>query len=343
MSGHLPGVLKPITVPASWIYRFAIARRNARYDRPEHVTQLPVPVISIGNLTTGGTGKSPMVSWVVELLRDAGHRPTIAMRGYGARAGEESDEALEYRDRLPGVPVLVNPDRVAAITRALANQPEIDCVVLDDGFQHRRVARSLDLVLIDASRSTHRDALLPVGTLREPPESLGRADAVILTHASRIEPALEQWVERYHGAPALARTRHTWRGLHVHNATGSTAQSVAWLEGRRVVTLLGIGNPQAILGQVRAAGADVLINATARDHERYDRTRILSLIPLCDRADALFTTRKDWVKLRSLIDFSSFPVPVVTPDLGLTITDGEQQLRTRILEAMREGQRERQP
>lgn len=341
MSGHLPGVLKPITIPASWIYRFAIARRNARYDRPEHVTRLSVPVISIGNLTTGGTGKSPMVAWVVETLRNSGHHPAIAMRGYGARSGEESDEAIEYRDRFSEVPVIVHTHRAAAITRALPQHPEIDCIVLDDGFQHRRLARTLDLVLIDASRETHRDSLLPVGTLREPPESLGRADAVVLTHASNVDPALERWVEQNHGAPAIARTKHVWRGLQRHDASGTTDQAVAWLNGRRVVTMFGVGNPPAILGQVRAAGAEVLANVAARDHERYDRTRVLSLIPLCDRAEALFTTRKDWVKLRSLIDFSSFPVPVVIPDLGLSVIDGEQELRTRVLDAAREGQRER--
>lgn len=341
MSGHLPPVLRPVTVPASWIYRVVINRRNHRYDQPRNVTQTDRPVISIGNLTTGGTGKTPMVTWIVETLLNMGHRPAIAMRGYGARPGQKSDEALEYEDRWPNVPVFIDPDRAAGISRGLEVHPQIDCIVLDDGFQHRRLKRDLDVVLIDASRDTHRDELLPAGSLREPPAALARADAIILTHADIVPAALDAWIQKYHGAAALARTRHVWRGLQQHDRSGSTPLPGEWLRGRRVVTLLGIGHPQSVIRQVEAAGATVLADIAARDHARYDRTLVLSIVPLLDQADALFTTVKDWVKLRELIDFGSFPVPVVTPDLGIEFLAGEELLRTRLEDALRTARRNR--
>ena len=115
MSGPLPGLLAPVTIGASWFYRLAIRARNARFDRGVGVATVDRPVISVGNLTTGGVGKTPMVMWLVELLTKHGHRPVIAMRGYGSARGERSDEEAEYLDRLSDVPVLADPDRAAAL------------------------------------------------------------------------------------------------------------------------------------------------------------------------------------------------------------------------------------
>ena len=203
----MPGSFAPLTVPASWLYRFAINVRNARFDRGVGVVTLDRPVISVGNLTTGGVGKTPMVMWIAELLRRHDYRPVIGMRGYGARRGERSDEEAEYLDRLDDVAVVAEPDRAAALSTFLEDHREVDCAILDDGFQHRRIARQLDLVLIDASRRTLTDRFLPAGHLREPIANLQRADAVIVTRAEAIDVSLSAQIAQNLGKPPVSPAR----------------------------------------------------------------------------------------------------------------------------------------
>ena len=166
----------PITVPASWIYAAVVGIRNRGFDRGRNVWKADLPVISVGNLTLGGVGKSPMVAWIADLLIRQGHAPVIAMRGYMARPGEMADEHAEYLDRLEEIKVVASPDRTGALKSFLSDNTQIDCILLDDGFQHRYIHRDLDLVLIDATRNTLRDRLLPQGRLREPLVNLQRAD-----------------------------------------------------------------------------------------------------------------------------------------------------------------------
>ncbi|MHC4129055.1 MAG: tetraacyldisaccharide 4'-kinase, partial [Planctomycetota bacterium] len=181
MSGPLPGYLGALAVPASWLYGLAVAVRNRRFAHGDRVTAVGVPVVSVGNITAGGAGKTPTVTWMAAWLRAAGHNPAIAMRGYMARPDEPGDEQQEHVARLPDIHVVADPDRVGALRAFLPAHPDVDCVLLDDGFQHRHLHRDLDLVLIDATRDTMTDRLLPRGYLREPLSNLRRADAVVVT------------------------------------------------------------------------------------------------------------------------------------------------------------------
>jgi tetraacyldisaccharide 4'-kinase len=138
-------------MPLSHLYAAMMTWRNRRYDEPGAALSAGVPVISVGNLTVGGTGKTPLVMEIVRKLVAAGRRPAILTRGYHARRGETADEVQEYAAELPDVPVVVDADRVAGAATAQAVHAA-DCCVLDDGFQHRRLARDLDVVLIDALR-----------------------------------------------------------------------------------------------------------------------------------------------------------------------------------------------
>ena len=335
MSGPLPASLAPLTIPASRLYRAIIAVRNAHFDRGP-AGRVRAPVISLGNLTTGGTGKTPMVIWVAKKLTAAGRHPVIGLRGYGARGNEPSDETLEYAERLPAVPTVANPDRLTALAAYLAHHPSIDCVVLDDGFQHRRLARDLDVVLIDASRRTLDERLLPAGHLREPPDNLRRADAVVVTHAQSRDERLSDAIERHHGRPPVAWTRHRWSHLRLFegDAAGQVVD-VEWLRGKRVLTLLGVGHPHPILGRLEAAGARVAVNIPARDHERYDRPKMVVARGLCGGVDAMVTTGKDWAKARHLIDLATWPVPIVVPWLEIDVFDGAEALERMILGVMR--------
>ena len=333
MTGPLPGFASPLTVPASWVYGLTIAARNARFDRGNAVASVDVPVISVGNLTTGGVGKTPMVAWIADLLVNQGRLPVIAMRGYRPRAGESSDEQAEYAQRLPDVPVVAKADRLAAIRAVRLRCPTIDCVLLDDGFQHRRIRRDLDLVLIDASRNTFDDRLLPAGHLREPLASLRRADAVVVTRAEGVDSSIAGAIQRHHGRPPVAWSRHTWTHLAVHHPD-ERREPVDWLRGKRLLTMLGVGHPRSIILQLQQAGAEVAVNLPVRDHQRYGRAKLAVAEGLCEGLDAMVMTPKDWVKAQLLIDLSRWPVPVVIPQPALDVFDGAEALRRLILDAV---------
>ncbi|MCP3902580.1 MAG: tetraacyldisaccharide 4'-kinase [Planctomycetes bacterium] len=334
MSGPLPAWLAPLTAPASWAYGVAVARRNHRYDRGE-AARVARPVISVGNVTAGGAGKTPCVRWIARRLLAEGHRPVIAMRGYGARDGAASDEELEHRERLPEVPVVADPDRTSALRVFLPRHPEVDCVVLDDGFQHRRLHRDLDLVLVDATRDALDGRLLPRGYLREPVSALARADAVLVTRASGVDVALADRIAAYHGRPPLAWSRHEWSGLEVHDGSSAEHVDVEWLRERVVAVMLGVGNPGPVAGQVREAGAEIAVSIPVRDHQHYTPRFLRRVRSSLAGVRALVMTAKDWVKTRPLIDFTDWPVPIVVPRLDLDVFAGTDELANLILEAAR--------
>ena len=342
--GPLPGWLAPLTQPCAWAYAYGVAHRNRRYDDPRHVRTVGVPVVSVGNLTVGGTGKTPVVQWLARELLARDRRPGIAMRGYGATGDTPADEVLLHRRTLPDVPVAADPDRARAIReRLLTLDPPVDVVLLDDGFQHRRLHRDLDLVLVDATRPGLRDHVLPAGYLREPVANLRRADAVIITRAGDVDPALAEAVLAASGHPPLAWTRHAWSGLDLHHEAGTSRESVDWLRGRQVATIFGVGHPAPLLDAVEQAGATVVVNVPARDHERYGRARATFLRGVAASLDALLTTAKDWVKLEPLIDPTSWPTPIVVPCLTLEVIAGEAELLKRVMAALARPAPERGP
>jgi len=239
------------------------------------------PVIVVGNLTVGGTGKTPLVIWLVEQLRAQGLRPGVVLRGYAARGGggaprmvesdsdpaEVGDEAVLLRLRT-GVPVAVDRDRVRA-AQALVNQG-VDVIVADDGLQHLRLGRDYELVVIDAARGFGNGYLLPAGPLREPRTRLRQVGAVVLNgegHAGaavraecQTQPLFSMWLrgERlYPLAAASARAAGT-----------DTSIALASLAGRRVHAIAGIGNPQRFFDQLHLAGLTVIAHPFP-DHHRY--------------------------------------------------------------------------
>ncbi|MEZ6211709.1 MAG: tetraacyldisaccharide 4'-kinase [Phycisphaerales bacterium] len=202
--------LPALGTPLEPLYRAAVNKRNRDFDNGRRIAKLPIPVVSVGNISVGGTGKTPMVRWIVNTLRDLGANPGIAMRGYGRKHAGVSDEQQEHADRMPDTPIAANPDRVAAI-HTLIEQHRADCAVLDDGFQHRFAARDLDIVLIDATRSPFADRCLPAGWLREPVESLARAHAIVITRSTLIEPHALSQLDRQLRARRLERAHRPRR------------------------------------------------------------------------------------------------------------------------------------
>jgi tetraacyldisaccharide 4'-kinase len=333
----LPGILGKAL---SRIYLAELGRRSRRFDRGIGVDRLDLPVISIGNLSVGGTGKTPMVRQVCQWLIDAGHKPCIAMRGYKAGA-EGSDEQREYRDTLPDVPIVAQPDRAVGV-RTLMNTPEgtnIDTIVLDDGFQHRQLARDLDIVLLDATRDPFMDRALPAGWLRELPGALARAHAVVVTHAELVdESAVESMIASARAVnPDLicAAAAHEWAGfVVVADNEPDRIEPTDWLTGRAVVAACAIGNPGAFLAAAREAiGSPPAAEVVLRDHDRYAPAAIDRIAAEVRRtsAKAILTTGKDLVKLRQHAD--SLAVPIAAARLQLSLARAENELRHAVLAA----------
>lgn len=333
-SPPLPG---PLGRVAAWCYGGVIAARNRRFDRGRGVESVDRPVISVGNLSVGGTGKTPMVMHVVSTLRGAGFDPCVAMRGYGAPRGrgELSDEAQEYLRACANLPMIARPDRTAGLRELFKTSrgQSVDVVVLDDGFQHRRLARSLDIVLVDATRSPFEDRLLPAGWLREPVASLSRADAVVITRADA--PGAGMLAERVRGAApraVIATARHAWRGLRTANPE-DTHLPTPWLAGKRVVVSCAIGNPGAFLDQAtQRIGAEPVGSLVLKDHDPYAAGTVERLTRLAEsaRADAILITEKDWSKL-GRVAATVWPCPVVRPVLALEFIEGEAAIGGRVL------------
>ncbi len=339
MREQLPRVVRPIAPLASFVYGRLTAVRNWSLDRGWRVNEPPVPVISVGNISVGGSGKTPLVMWVVERLRESGFHPAIAMRGYGSRTNGRSDEEAEYLERLGAdTPIIAQPNRMQGLRTRCAQDSQIDCCVLDDGFQHRMIHRVLDLVTIDATQDTFNDRRLPMGYLRELPMALARSDGVIVTRAKVFDSALSAQIESITGSAPLAWTQHVWEHFIQHEAAGERRCAIEQLHRKRVVTALGVGNPASVRQQVLDNGAEIVQDVPLSDHQVYDANVLSQIQRACQEADALLVTAKDWVKLQHVIELDTFPVPILVPELRIEFLRGSEFLEARVVETIRSEQ-----
>jgi tetraacyldisaccharide 4'-kinase len=311
------------------MYRAVVSTRNRMFDRELlHVRRLPRPVVSIGNLTTGGTGKTPVVQWLARRLRDAGRPPAVLLRGYRRGENERSDEEAMLADSLPGVPVMADANRYRGGLRVLRSGPQVHTLILDDGFQHRRLHRDVDIVLIDASNPFGYDHVLPRGLLREPPASLRRAHAVVLTRVDQTTPDVLQDIRRQ--VAGLVPEMAVFDSRHAFDAVRfpDVSHPPGWLAGRRVLAFCGIGNPSSFRSLLARAGADVVQFRSFIDHHAYDDSDIDQLVEEARRqkADALLTTAKDWVKLNALPGFDPHR-PIGAVEMVVRFPSGEDEER----------------
>jgi tetraacyldisaccharide 4'-kinase len=334
--------LRPLLVPFSGIYEAVIRLRNLRYDRnarASHAVQLPV--ISIGNITVGGTGKTPVVVETVRRLRKLGRRPAILTRGYGAARTEASDEVLEFAQALPEVPVVVNADRVAGAETARA-EFGADSLVLDDGFQHRRLRRDLDVVLIDALDPWGGDWLLPAGRLREPLAGLQRADLFLISRANQVEHAEIERIEHVldeHAPDSVALLATLEPSALV--LLDQRVKKPADLGYHNVLPVCGIGNPATFLICVAQLAGRVCGRLLFRDHQRYTARHVRKIVEVARRggADLVVTTRKDWVKLAPLWSrFAANDAPELARlDVRLVVQDPDGVFDDRLRRVLEKG------
>ncbi len=327
--GPVASFLRAALATASWPYAGAMRLRRWAYRiglRKSHAAA--VPVICVGNITTGGTGKTPMVAWVVARLRAAGRTPAILTRGYRA-VGGKSDEA-ELLKNIAGAPVVVNPDRLEGAKAAVGQGADV--LVMDDGFQHRRLRRALDIVLIDATDPFGFGHCLPRGLLREPAAALRDAGAIVITRSDAIEPqqlsALREKLASL--APQVPICAAVHRPVAVINENDEKLAPDA-LNGRKAYAFCGLGNPGHFFRMLGELGTRLVSTQAFDDHAEYTPQVIDSLKRAAENCEAeiFITTQKDAVKLMD----ADLSLPVWKLAVEIGITDAADGLIELILSA----------
>ncbi len=291
--------------------------------------KVSLPVISVGNITLGGTGKTPFVKWLVTQLASRGKKAAVLTRGYKKLSKGFSDEALELRKAFPDVPVLIGRDRVALAQKA--DSAKVDALILDDGFQHRRMRRDLDIVLIDATNPFGNGRLLPRGILREGLSSLRRADLLVLTRtegsAEKLN-GLERSLKKYApNAPILFSTHHL-NGFY--EAKTEKKIPLEALRNEKIIGFCGIGNPGAFQRLLEQNGISLLKMVSFLDHHPYHRKDLEALDRTAAslKASSLLTTKKDVERLHALKVWPS--TRLMVSEVELKITQNENELFRRL-------------
>lgn len=331
MHSPLPSWLDFFSIPSSWLYGRIVQIRNRYYDRGRNVKNVPLPVISVGNLTVGGTGKTPLVMWIVRKLRAHGYNPAVVMRGYASVDPEKADEAVEYRVRLDNIDVIVGANRFLQISRYIERGGGADCFIMDDGFQHRCLHRDLDIVVLDFLRDAFSQRMLPAGWLREPISGLKRADAIVVSHTQQLDPNFADEVKSVSGNEPVAWTSHQWTELYIHDGAEESVVELDWLTGKSVAVRLGIGHPGPVIEALVRIGAKVAKQLPVGDHQPFSTVELSTLVETSRGVDAIVMTLKDWVKAHDVIDLSAIQCPIVVPHLVLETIEGGGELESLLL------------
>ncbi len=332
-TGLGPASLRFLLSGLSGLYGGTVCLRNALYDRGVFRShRASVPVISVGNLTTGGTGKTPFVVWLAQRLQERGLRPGVLTRGYNPGGGgigdedhHESDEVTLLRHHLKGVPVCVGPDRVKNGKEAVSQGA--NALLLDDGFQHRRLERDVDIVLVDALCPFGFERMLPRGFLREPFASLQRATGFVLTRvdqagAQRASEVRRRLEELAPGKP-IAEACH--QPAEICSVSGGECQPPSSLAGRSVVLVAGVGNPESFLATVGSLKANVLGSLFFSDHHIFTAAdaSVIRYHVVDTGADLVLTTEKDVRRGEELVWAG---VETAYLRVEMKITRGEEEL-----------------
>jgi tetraacyldisaccharide 4'-kinase len=263
----------------------------------------PLPTICIGNLTVGGTGKTPMAKYLGRHLATLGRKPAVLMRGYKGQGSDEAREVEHALRDLP-VPVIIGGDRYQS--SLAARDKGRDTVLLDDGFQHWALARDLDIVLIDATNPFGGGHLVPWGRLREPASGLQRAGAVVITRADAVSPdeldALRAQIRTLSRTPTLSSAKHAPGALR--SLTGSReVMPPEVLQGQTVAAVCGIGNPRAFEQTLLGLGANLKMFRALPDHAEFSRATLEEILSCAKSsgAKALVVTEKDAMKIETLL------------------------------------------
>ena len=325
--GFVAALIKSILSTLTYPYLAVLNTRDILYKYGlAGSRRLPVKVISIGNITTGGTGKTPLVESMARYLHEKNKKVAILSRGYGGNNPLQenndnvNDECLILRENLQDVPVLAGKDRVSNGEKAI-RESGVDCLLLDDGFQHLKLKRDLDIVVIDSLNPFGGENLIPRGSLREPLKNLGRADMFIISHCNQSK---EQKIKSIYtklnyvnnDAP-VCESIH--RPVHIENIMDGSILEPEWLNGKRIYGLSAIGNPESFTYTLKGLGADLIKHRKFHDHHNYNREEIIDIISEAKslNADAIVVTQKDIVKIRNM-DIKGFNILSLKIEMQIT-------------------------
>lgn len=311
-------------------YSLVVRLRNFLYSKQWlkiHIAD--APVISIGNITTGGTGKTPLVIWICKFLQQKKIPCAVLTRGY-----KEIDEPAVLAESCPQTKVIINPDRVSAAGQAVGFGAK--ALIMDDGFQHRRLHRDLDIVTIDATCPFGYGKLLPAGLLREPVGSLKRTDAVVLTRCDQISESelsrVKEELQIINPDMIIAKSIH--KPVCVKSITGEEI-ALEQLKGKKVFAFCGIGNPDAFLSTIKATGAELVGSKIYDDHYHYSSECLAGIYEKarCLTADLILTTQKDWAKAKMIMPAST-DIPFAYLEVEIKFTAEEGKLKQLIEDAL---------
>jgi tetraacyldisaccharide 4'-kinase len=357
-----------LSVPCSLLVRV----HHRLYDlRIRKSVRVPCPTISIGNVTMGGVGKSPFVAWLTEYLIEQGRRPGLISRGYKSREQASqtelkkakddpnssdrfaryqifNDEAREFVARFPSVPYFLGRDRVEVADALLRSRPDVDVVVLDDAFQHRKIARDLNVVLLDALNPFGGDRLPPSGFLREPTTALARADVILLNRADLVDVDARKAIRKrvLKLAPGALwgelaqRPRSICRRVKPETQSErAVVQEITvdeWQKrsaGSRVLAFCGLGAPAGFRKTLNALGLDPVAFLEFPDHCLYDRNDLKRLADAVKETNAglLLTTMKDFVKFNGT---EPLGVPLDALTIGVEFLEGREAFCQKTLDTL---------
>lgn len=298
--GLFPDCMRLLLGCLSGLYGQIIRLRNKFYDWNLLPNRgLAVPVVCIGNITAGGTGKTPMVALVCKFFQDKGLKVAVLSRGYKGQHQEDNDEMKLLRAVLPNVAMVTDSDRIRGGQTAIDDH-NAQVIVMDDGFQHRRLQRNLDIVMIDCLCPFGYGAVIPRGLLREPINGLQRAGLIVLSRADAVS---DQRLAEIKGDIANICDRPVLTSSHKPAALAMAdgrEVDLGELQGKKVAMVCGIGNPDGFKSTLLAMGATITTGLIFPDHVPYTKERIAMINQLAHdtNADLLVTTQKDWVKLQ---------------------------------------------
>ncbi|MBW8016665.1 MAG: tetraacyldisaccharide 4'-kinase [Planctomycetes bacterium] len=285
-------------------YRIAVFLRNFGYNKGiSSSRKAGVPVISIGNITTGGTGKTPLVIWLCKMLKDKSIPCAVLTRGYKAQDAEISDEPAILARACPDARIVVNPDRVAGAAKAVSEYGA-KALVMDDGFQHRRLHRDLDIVAIDATCPFGFGHLLPAGLLREPKTAIKRAQAVVITHYNQSSAEktdrLVAEIKRIAPDITIAKAVHKHTSAKIMKGRELSIEELKELD---LYAFCGVGNPDAFLGNLESYGFNVKGSKVFNDHHDFTEEDMATIYDEAKKLDTnlILSTEKDWVKTALLV------------------------------------------
>ena len=356
-TGIIPTLLLGLLIPLSYLYAVVVKTRGWLYDCGLlRQKQLPCAVISVGNIVTGGTGKTPAVIWIAKYLQSEGFQVGVILRGYRREghhsvsvvsdgkqiltpATESGDEARMIAHKLPDVPVVVSGDRHAAGLEVIQLWGHTEGVlILDDGFQRRQLARDLDIVTIDSTQPFGTGKLLPAGTLRESRAALRRTDLLLLTRTDLAAEAVN--LERFVEGKETFESRHQPTRLY-QLSTGE--EFPLWLlKGQCILTVCGIGNPEAFVGTLRQFEPKAVELLAFPDHHRYSSADLSNISARAREvgADIVVTTEKDSEKLAAFAATTAFShsksVPFLVLEVELEITRNLEGIKKRLKQVVTE-------